>query len=435
MILSAAGLVQTIVQATLLLSVSALLVRGLIGLSRCVSANTQRIVWFLVLLQGIILVPLPSEYPLARFVALAAGDGEHGPGRNSVIWLTIPARAFSTADALPSLADPFGRPGGRELSCDHGNVRSGCSRPCEHLARRPLALGLGPGFVRRRRAVALPSLPAAASNHRESRGHLGPRVESTAGSRDVRRPILFRVSCDVGPALIRRPSGYQVVVPEAAWKKLTSGQRRLILCHEFAHYEQGDLWRLLAVRLLALPHWFNPLSWWVVRKFEECTEWLCDGAAANASDAGASAIEYARALMQLGSSPFPQTSWVGAAQGSRLFHRIQRLISNSFTEDSKMKRFVLVSLALGLLLLGSVSHSFGGQGAVGNASAGQGVVGRGEKAGGKTVTQGGQKAPVVAGRPECVPRRAGRSCDVQSTDRDASEGHVALLHLPRDLGS
>jgi len=173
-------------------------------------------------------------------------------------------------------------------------------------------------------------------------------------SRGVNRRIPFRVSRDVGPALIRLPSGYQVVVPETAWKRLTSRQRQLILCHELAHYEHGDLWRSLAVRLLALPHWFNPLSWWVVRKFEECTEWLCDYTATIAAASGASALEYARALMQLGSSPILQASWVGAAQGSRLFQRIQRLISNPFSEDSRVKKAVLVSMALGLLLVGGV---------------------------------------------------------------------------------
>ena len=44
----------------------------------------------------------------------------------------------------------------------------------------------------------------------------------------------------------------------------------------------------------------------------------------------------------------------GAAHGSRLFHRIQRLVSGPFTEDSKMKKVVLVSMALGLLLVGGV---------------------------------------------------------------------------------
>ena len=173
-------------------------------------------------------------------------------------------------------------------------------------------------------------------------------------SRGVNRLIPFRVSRDVGPALVRLPSGYQVVVPEAVWERLTPKQRRLILCHELAHYEQRDLWRLLAVRVLALPHWFNPVSWWAVRKFEECTEWLCDCAAANESPCGASAIEYARALMQLGSSPFQQPAWVGAAQGSRLFHRVQRLLSNPFKEDSKMKKIALLSIVLGLLMAGSV---------------------------------------------------------------------------------
>ena len=353
MIFSAAGLVQTIVQATLLLSLSALLVRGLIGLSRCVSATTQRIVWLLVLVQGIIIVPLPLNIPWHDSLPLAPATTNSAPAVPRD-WADDPSREHFQPATLPAMAGPSSG-----AAAAHSPVTEitppAVSRGLASIWQGVLLLwGLGLvscvavglwhylRFLRRLQTSESPEEDWA------------QEWRQLLVSRGVRRPIPFRVSRDVGPALIRRPSGYQVVVPEATWGKLTAGQRRLILCHELAHYEQGDLWRLLAVRLLAMPHWFNPLSWWAVRKFEECTEWLCDGAAANASAAGASAIDYARALMQLGSSRFPQTSWVGAAQGGRLFHRIQRLISGPFTEDSKMKKAVLVSLALGLLLVGSV---------------------------------------------------------------------------------
>jgi beta-lactamase regulating signal transducer with metallopeptidase domain/peroxiredoxin/outer membrane lipoprotein-sorting protein len=353
MILSASGIVQTVVQATLLLSVSALLVRWLIGLTRCVSANTQRIVWFLVLVQGIMLVPLPLNIP----------------------WHVSPASSSATTDTRPtSTIDPSNDPSreplqlGRHPSLGSSSAVAAAANSNASEAQ-PAAAGHGlvgvwqcilvfwglgmvscvavgmwryVRFMRRLHAVESPDEDWT-SQWRE-----------LLASHGVSRSIPFRVSRDVGPALVRRPSGYQIVVPKTVWARLTADQRRLILCHELAHYKHGDLWRLLGVRLLALPHWFNPLSWWAVRKFEECTEWLCDGAAANAAATKTSSFEYARALILLGSSPPPQTSWVGAAHGSRLFHRIQRLISNPFTEDSMMKKSLLVSMALGLLLVGSV---------------------------------------------------------------------------------
>ena len=345
---STAGVGQTIIQATLLLSVSALLVRGLIGLSRCVSAKTQRTVWFLVLVQGIILIPLRLNIPW---------------------YASSPETTATTARDLA--ADPSGeqfRPANRSFSVDPSSPTAAENRGATetplvsafrdglpHVWRGAVLLwGLGMiwcvvgglwrylRFLRRLRTFETCDTDWAV------------QWSELLAVRGVRRSIPFRVSRDVGPALVRRPSGYLVVVREAAWAGLTARQRHLILCHELAHYEHGDLWRSLAARWLALPHWFNPLSWWAVRRLEECTEWLCDRDAANDSASATSAIEYARALLQLGASPLEHTSWVGAAQSNRLVHRIHRLISHPFSEDSKMKKVVLVSAALGMLLVGGV---------------------------------------------------------------------------------
>ncbi|MGO9113062.1 MAG: M56 family metallopeptidase [Thermoguttaceae bacterium] len=357
MVLSAAGTVQAIVQATLLMATSALLVRGLIGFSRCVSANTQRIVWFLVLVQGVILVRLPLNVPWYASPPLPSATTDLPPAPASGL-ADDPPRERSRPPLHPLSGDPFSRPATANSPAAETRpapARLGVTSSLMSVWQWVLLLwGLGMilcvavGLWRYIRFVW--RLQAVESSDED----WAAQWLQLLASRGVKRLIPFRVSRDVGPALVRLPSGYQVVVPEAAWDRLTSKQRRLILCHELAHYEQGDLWRLLAVRLLALPHWFNPASWWAVRKFEECTEWLCDCAAANESTSAASAIEYAQALMQLGSSRFPQTSWVGAAQGSRLFNRVHRLLSNPFPEDSKMKKFVLVSIVLGLLLAGSV---------------------------------------------------------------------------------
>jgi beta-lactamase regulating signal transducer with metallopeptidase domain/peroxiredoxin/outer membrane lipoprotein-sorting protein len=356
MTLLAAGIVQAIVQATLLLSASALLLRGLIWLSRSVSANVQRIAWCLVLVQGMVLVPLSLRIPWYASSPTQSATTDASPGPASDLNDNRPRGPYQPMTS-PLPRDPsVSAAAGNFLSAEANAARTrpGWTDGPPYAWLCALVLwGIGMAtfaaagmwryvrFVRRLRTVESPETDWAI------------QWRQMLASRGVSRDISFRVTHDVGPALVRLPSGYEVVVPEAAWRGLTADQRRLILRHELAHYEHGDLWRTLGVRLLALPHWFNPLSWWATRKFDECTEWLCDRAAARASS-GASAIEYARALVQLGSSSLQRTSWVGAAQGGRLFHRIQRLLSSPFSEDSRMKRTVVISAALGLLLVGSV---------------------------------------------------------------------------------
>ncbi len=39
-------------------------------------------------------------------------------------------------------------------------------------------------------------------------------------------------------------------------------------------------------------HWFNPLAWWCVRNYDECTEWLCDNAALAAGSPAANTREH-----------------------------------------------------------------------------------------------------------------------------------------------
>ncbi len=95
----------------------------------------------------------------------------------------------------------------------------------------------------------------------------------------LRRFVPLAVAEHVGPVLFRLPRGYRLIVPAAAWGSLERSQRLSILRHELAHIERRDVWKSLAVRALALPHWFNPLVWHCVRRFDECAEWACDEAA------------------------------------------------------------------------------------------------------------------------------------------------------------
>ncbi len=164
----------------------------------------------------------------------------------------------------------------------------------------------------------------------------------------VRRTIPLCVSAETGPALCLLPSGYALLVPRTLWTSLAAKQRRAILGHELAHYRRGDLWKSLLARAVALPHWFNPLAWYAVRRLDECAEWACDDAAAASSDVRS----YAETLLQLNDGPGAVAS--AAVRGGRLYARIRRLLTNRRLEDSIMKKIALVASILVLTLAGLV---------------------------------------------------------------------------------
>ncbi len=64
-----------------------------------------------------------------------------------------------------------------------------------------------------------------------------------------------------------------IVMPKTG---LPSGDRELAICHELAHWRRGDPWiKLLAAAVNSL-HWFNPLSYVLVRTLDEACEYACD---------------------------------------------------------------------------------------------------------------------------------------------------------------
>ncbi|HEX4071163.1 MAG TPA: M56 family metallopeptidase, partial [Planctomycetaceae bacterium] len=152
-----------------------------------------------------------------------------------------------------------------------------------------------------------------------------------------------------GPVLCRLPRGYRLIVPADAWRTLEPSQRLLILRHEMAHIERHDVWKSLAMRILALPHWFNPLVWHIVRRFDESAEWACDEAAAGA--APDRIPDYARALLQLSHRAQPVFFATSAARTSGLAHRIRRLLTPAANKGTKMKTTLMAGLLLGISLV------------------------------------------------------------------------------------
>ncbi|MBA3482770.1 MAG: hypothetical protein H0T51_13240 [Pirellulales bacterium] len=160
-----------------------------------------------------------------------------------------------------------------------------------------------------------------------------------------RRRIDLRMTNDLGPLLCWTPWTYLVLAPKTLWAALTSPERQSILRHELAHLQRGDLWKSLAIRVLALPQWFNPLARLAVRRFDEAGEWACDDAAAGA--AGGS-IAFANSLLRAAEFASAELPGSLAASGGVLSRRIHRLVTPRFKEESKMKRYAVPLLLLAI---------------------------------------------------------------------------------------
>ncbi len=161
--------------------------------------------------------------------------------------------------------------------------------------------------------------------------------------------VTLRVTESAGPLLCRIPRGAMLLVPRSMWIALAPHERRAILRHELAHYRRGDLWKSLAVRVLALPHWFNPIAWLAVRRFDDAAEWACDRAAM-----GDEPTTYAAMLLRLGELASTPARF-GSAMSKRPLHaRIRRLLTLSVAEDSAMKKATLISLLILVLPLALV---------------------------------------------------------------------------------
>jgi beta-lactamase regulating signal transducer with metallopeptidase domain len=358
----ASQILSVLARTTLVLAVAALACAALLRLTRTASPRMHRLAWGLTLIAGWTFVRLSvpvSWYDAkpARVIAVSAVDDRADTGGSVDAKL---AARFSEITAGESL-DPAVRVEYRSLTPQKSEAPRTVQGPTIVAAPRnrtaswaiswPLvavgcwAIGIGGlvtgwlvGYVRFVRS--LPTEQGALADWLEQ----WREIMAAAG---VRRPIRLRVVPDLGPMLCRLPRGYELIVPEDLWRELDPGQRAAILRHELAHYLRGDVWTSLVARALALPHWFNPASWWAVRRFEEAAEWSCDRAAA----AGEPDTAYAKALVRLGELARPHRfSYGPAARGRSLAARIRRVLAAQ-TEDSRMKKSLFVAVAVCLAAL------------------------------------------------------------------------------------
>ena len=319
---SSEWLVLALLRASAGLSIAALLVSAGVRLLRLRAPRSEQCAWFLVLLHGVMLVPVfipvHTSFLSAGRSRLPGSVPDGAPRANiQSAELADPAPRVSNGsegqatDRTPNLRQSALAPLGQDPSSP---TRFSWTLGALMVWLAGIASLMGVAFVRYARFVR--QLRLARTIAPEWRDEWRRVLDEHS----IHALIPLVASRDAGPALCRLPGGYRLVVPEPLWAELAPAERITILRHELAHYRRGDLWSTLGARCVALVHWFNPLAWWAVSRFEAQCEFICDRASATADPTALAEI-----LMRLGSRRRARIAVVQAVRSGSVFERVQRL--------------------------------------------------------------------------------------------------------------
>ena len=315
-------------QASAFLAVAAVIAWSILHALRCQSPFVHRTVWCLVLAQSLLIFQFPIAIPWKTERSIASALGETNITRESSVLMDVaaPNQANSAellAGEIPQWTVMTYWPSIVFLVWSAGVLAI--------LGRWSMRYVW---FVR--------NLPCRKCEN----DSWNQEWDAVQGERNIASRIPLYVSDRAGPMLCRWPDGQRVVVPKTLWSRLPREQRQAILCHELAHFERNDLLKTLIANLVAAVHWFNPLAWFAVRRFEDSIEWTCDRIVlASKPEAN---VHYAKALLSLGSNSQVPATWASAVSGGGLAARIRRVVSADNASDSRTKVLVTLGILIGL---------------------------------------------------------------------------------------
>jgi len=327
------GLQTALLRSSFALTLAAILVLLFLRIVPVASPGLRRMLWCAVVIQGCLIARIPVTLPAIPFLSAVIPHNKGVP----VDWESIRrSDDFRTAwndPTTPSI--PF------------SPVKTANRFPIATIIICLWGLGIAVFFGRSgwHYVRFLRQVPEAIDTphgwHDE--------WESLQRQSGVRRTAILHPTEDLGPLLYWHPRGYRLIIPAGVWRLLEPHQRLMIFRHELAHLQRGDIWKSFALRLLALPHWFNPLAWWAVNRFDDDAECACDDAIRQSSQPDA--IEYARTLLLFGGSQPATLLSHQATGGYGLADRIRRLIAPNSRKDSNMKKMVMMTAVIGFSLL------------------------------------------------------------------------------------
>lgn len=177
-------------------------------------------------------------------------------------------------------------------------------------------------------------------------------LSALCSKQSIGMSLVLKISNVATPMLVQTWGPACIVFPAWLWEWCIAEQRTSILLHELAHYRRGDLWRQFAMRLLVLPHWFNPVAWWAARQFEAASEAACDEAACGGDPLRA--ISYAKTLLVLNERLGVRYAHALAISGGSLSERIRRVLHPEFRKESQMLRGLILSAMIMLASLATI---------------------------------------------------------------------------------
>ena len=122
---------------------------------------------------------------------------------------------------------------------------------------------------------------------------------------------------------------------------------KFILMHENVHIKRKDnLWRILAI-ITACVHWFNPLSWLLLKSFLMNLELACDEAVLKKCGEGEKK-KYAAALLNCTEN---KGLYASAFGGAKLRRRIDYIFSYKKLSVLSFVAFFILAVAMGYMLL------------------------------------------------------------------------------------
>ncbi len=149
----------------------------------------------------------------------------------------------------------------------------------------------------------------------------------------VATPPILLISPGCTPALVglRQP---KILLPSDWSARFTDRSLRHVLLHELLHIRHRDLlWNWIATAVQAL-HWFNPLVWLVVSRFQADRELRCD-AGALAILAPAERLDYGRTLLSIQESFFAPPAIAGLAPCVRRQPALRQRLHMIATQPSR----------------------------------------------------------------------------------------------------
>lgn len=166
-----------------------------------------------------------------------------------------------------------------------------------------------------------------------------------SGIRRAVTVVLMPVGTTPAVVGIRQP---RLLLPEDWSTRFDAQSLRHVLLHELLHVKQHDLlWNWAATAVQAL-HWFNPLVWFVVSRFQADRELRCD-AGALAMLAPSERLDYGRTLLRIQETFFAPPSLAGLAPFARHHPTLRQrllMITTPTTRQPALQALLVLTLSV-----------------------------------------------------------------------------------------